>query len=130
MLTRDTRSPYVDYPYYRDAYHGKSVKADEFQNAEIEAEAFVNAVTFGRIRKLDSIPDCVKLAICSAVEVLHQYTESHQSQIHSESNDGYSVTYAEAVTDSECKSCMKSRVKRHLANTGLMYKGWLEEYDE
>lgn len=129
MLTRDTRSPYVDYRYYQNVYHGKIVKADEFQTAEIEAEAFVNAITFGRISKLDPVPDCVKLAICSVIEVLHQYIESHQSQIKSESNDGYSVTYAEAVKDADCNIDMRHRAKRHLANTGLMYKGWSEEYD-
>lgn len=130
MITEDTRSPYVDFPYYQESYHGTALKADEFPNAEIEAEAFVNAVTFGRIKKLDSIPDCVKNAICAAVDVLHECTESRKSAIRSESNDGYSITYAEAVGDAECTANMLCRVKRHLANTGLMYKGWSKEYDK
>lgn len=51
MLTSDTRSPYVDFPYYQNTYHGNVLKATDFENAEMEAEAFVHAVAFGRIRR-------------------------------------------------------------------------------
>lgn len=61
MLTSDTRSPYVDFLYYQNTYHGNVLKATDFENAEMEAEAFVHAVTFGRIRRLPEIPDCVKM---------------------------------------------------------------------
>ena len=57
MLEKDPKSPYVDYQYYRDTFHGSAMTEAEFPNAEIEAEAFVNAVTFGRLRRLDKIPD-------------------------------------------------------------------------
>ena len=89
MLEKDPKSPYVDYQYYRDTFHGSAMTEAEFPNAEIEAEAFVNAVTFGRLRRLDKIPDCVKDAICSAADVMGEYSKGMESDISSESNDGY-----------------------------------------
>lgn len=130
MLTTDIRSPYVDYKYYHESYHGDLISAEDFKQAEKEAEAYVDAITFGRIRKLDEIPECVMDAICSASEDMHRYLEGRLTQAKSESNDGYSITYADAVTDTKCQSSMLIAARRHLANTGLMYKGWSKKYDK
>lgn len=130
MLKADTRSPYVDYNYYHDTYSGKLIDADSFSHAEKEAEAYMDAITFGRVRRLDEIPECVKDAICSAAEIMHQYLDGRMSPAKSESNDGYSITYADAMTDARCQSSMKIAMRRHLANTGLMYRGWSKRYDE
>lgn len=129
MLEKDPKSPYVDYRYYRDIFHGSAMTEAEFPNAEIEAEAFVNAVTFGRLRRLDKIPDCVKDAICSAADVMGEYSKGMESDISSESNDGYSVTYKAALKSEECEKSMKAKVKRHLSGTGLMYGGRSRIYD-
>jgi hypothetical protein len=129
MLKKDLKSPYVDYQYYRDTFHGSAMTEAEFPNAEIEAEAFVNAVTFGRLRRLDKIPDCVKDAICSAADVMGEYSKGMESDISSESNDGYSVTYKAALKSEECEKSMKAKVKRHLSGTGLMYGGRSRIYD-
>ena len=129
MLEKDPKSPYVDYQYYRDTFHGSAMTEAEFPNAEIEAEAFVNAVTFGRLRRLDKIPDCVKDAICSAADVMGEYSKGMESDISSESNDGYSVTYKAALKSEECEKSMKAKVKRHLSRTGLMYGGRSRIYD-
>lgn len=130
MFTEDTRSPYVDFNFYRNVYHGTQIKADDFLNAEMQAEAFVDGITFGRIRKLEEIPDCVKKAICSAAEEMDRFISGKKNQIKSESNDGYSVTYADAMSENSCRNAMKSDVRRWLAGTGLMYKGWSKVYDE
>lgn len=129
MLQNDNRSPYVDFLYYQNTYHGKMVKATEFEHAEIEAEAFLHAVTFGRIRRLPEIPECVKKAICSLTESIYQHAESKNNQIVSESNDGYSVTYADVAKEEDFRREMHSAARMWLAGTGLMYKGWSEEYD-
>lgn len=129
MLERDPKSPYVDYQYYHDVFHGAAMGETEFTNAEIEAEAFVNAVTFGRLRRLDEIPDCVKNAICSAADVMREYLKGRESDISSESNDGYSVTYKAALKSEECEKSMKAKVKKHLSGTGLMYGGRSKIYD-
>lgn len=129
MTEKDPRSPYVDYPYYWDVFHGSFISEAEFPNAEIEAEAFVNAVTFGRLRRLDKIPDCVKDAICSAADVMGEYLKYRDSNKASENNDGYSVTFREALKMEECEKSMKAKVKRHLSGTGLMYGGKSKIYD-
>lgn len=129
MLEKDARSPYVDYQYYRDAFHGTALRETEFANAEIEAEAFVNAATFGRIRRLDEIPECVKDAICSAADVIGEYSKGMESGISSESSDGYSVTCNAAIKSEECEKALKTKVKRHLSGTGLLYGGRSRIYD-
>ena len=52
-----------------------------------------------------------------------------ESDISSESNDGYSVTYKAALKSEECEKSMKAKVKRHLSGTGLMYGGRSRIYD-
>lgn len=130
MLTGNTRSPYVDFSYYQNTYHGNVLKATDFENAELEAEAFVNAVTFGRIRKLPEIPECVKNAVCAVAEIIHRRNEKQNNTVSSESNDGYSVSYVTATNDEDYRKELLSKVKMWLSGTGLMYKGWSEKYDQ
>lgn len=147
MFEKDNKSPYVDYEYYKDTYHGTRISQEDFPQFEVGAEAFVNLVTFGRIRRLDEVPDCVKLAICAAAESVHEYMASRRGMesssssssstggntpVKSESNDGYSVTYityADAVSDSACQNSMLLKVRMYLGGTGLMYRGWSKKYD-
>lgn len=123
------RKPYADYNFYSEVYHGTIANAENFDNAELEAEAFVNAITFGRIERLEEIPESVKYAVCSATDAIVKFSESRKGNVTSESNDGYSITYASAITDADCKKELESRVKRWLANTGLLYRGWSKKYD-
>lgn len=129
MLEKDARSPYVDYQYYRDSFHGTALSETEFANVEIEAEAFVNAATYGRIRRLGEIPECVKDAICSAADVMGEYIKGRGADISSESSDGYSVTCRAALKSEECEKALKMNVKRHLSGTGLLYGGRSKIYD-
>lgn len=131
----NTKGPYVNYRYYQKTYHGSVISKDDFPHAELEAESFVNRVTFGRIKRLEEIPDCVKIAICSAAESMQEYLNSRKSMdgsgavIKSENNDGYSVTYADAISDSTCEANMIAKINRYLSGTGLTYRGWSKKYD-
>ena len=129
MSDEAIRKPYVDYNFYGEVYHGTIATAENFDNAELEAEAFVNAITFGRIERLERIPESVKYAVCSATDAIVKLSESRRGNVISESNDGYSVTYVGAITDADCKKELESRVRRWLANTGLLYRGWSKKYD-
>lgn len=129
MLDKAMRKPYADYNFYSEVYHGTIATAENFDNAELESEAFVDMITFGRIGRLEEIPDCVKFAICSVADVVVKYVESQKNDVVSESNDGYSITYANASNDADCNHEMYTRAKRWLANTGLLYRGWSKEYD-
>ena len=122
-------SPYVDYNFYAECYHGSAISDEAFENVELEAEAFVNMVTFGRIERLEEIPIQVKYAVCSVADTVANYSEFRKNNISSESNDGYSITYATQVTNDECQREMLAKARRWLSNTGLMYRGWSKEYD-
>lgn len=131
MDQEDVRRPYVDYKYYQDDYRGKQIASEtDFKRIEKLAEAFADRVTFGRIARLQSIPDCVKDAICSAADTAALREEKNTYAVKSESNDGYSVSYGDVEKDPEFRSEMFSSVKSYLANTGLLYRGWSKEYDE
>lgn len=48
----------------------------------------------------------------------------------SESNDGYSISYADAMNDTALHNEMYRAVRSYLANTGLLNRGWVKEYDD
>lgn len=129
MIRKNNKEPCVDYNFYHEVYHGSIASDKNFDNAELEAEAFVDMITFGRIKKLQEIPDSVKFAICSLVDVVAKFVESQKNDLLSESNDGYSITYASAAKSTECAQEMHMKARRWLSNTGLLYRGWSEKYD-
>lgn len=125
------QSPYVDYKYYTDEYGGTYIQNDkDFKRAEKLAEAFVNQVTFGRIPRLLILTDSIKDAVCSAADTIALQGEKKKSLVKSESNDGYSVSYADAASDTSVRKEMLRNVRTYLANTGLLYKGWVKEHDD
>lgn len=129
MIRKDKKTPCVSFEFYQEVYHGSIADDKNFDNAELESEAFIDMITFGRIGRLEEIPDCVKFAICSVTDAMVKFSESRKNNVASESNDGYSVTYVSGVTDADCNREMQSRARRWLANTGLMYRGWSKKYD-
>ena len=129
MIRKNNKVPCVDYNFYREVYHGSIASDKNFDNAELEAEAFVDMITFGRVGKLDEIPDSVRFAICSIADVVVKSIESKKNDLLSESNDGYSITYASAAKSAECAQEMHMKARQWLSNTGLLYRGWSEKYD-
>ena len=129
MIRKDKKTPCVSFEFYQEVYHGSIADDKNFDNAELESEAFIDMITFGRIGRLEEIPDCVKFAICSVTDAMVKFSESRKNNVASESNDGYSVTYVSGVTDADCNREMQSRARRWLANTGLMYRGGSKKYD-
>ena len=129
MADEAIRSPYVDYEYYTDTYHGSKITKEDFLGVEDMAESFLDQITFGRIRRLDSVPDCVKKAVCCAAEMIAANNSKLDSNVKSESNDGYSVSYADASSYRTLQGEMYRTAKMYLANTRLLNRGWVEEYD-
>lgn len=125
-----TRAPYVDFDYYLQTFCG-SMDEISFGRALIEAQAFIDTITFGRIARLDVIPDCVKNAVCAAAEEINRRDESQRQHagIKSESNDGASVTYDDVISNEQCKANMLAKARMYLANTGLLYRGFSAKYD-
>lgn len=124
-------SPYVDYKYYQEEYGGTHIKTEkDFKRAEKFAEAFVDQVTLGRIPKLPNLIDSIRDAICNTADSIAIQREKKEATVKSESNDGYSISYADAASDASLRNEMYRTVRTYLANTGLLYRGWVKEYDD
>ncbi|MBQ7975402.1 MAG: hypothetical protein IJ300_06920 [Clostridia bacterium] len=81
----------ADFDYYVSEYGGTMLDSGSFNQLSLRASALVNAYTFGRAA--ESSLDDVKAAVCAVAEVIHRHEQN--SNIKSENNDGYSVTYCE-----------------------------------
>lgn len=112
---------YADHSYYTDKYGGITVPEDRWTYYEAKAEAYINAVTFGRIGS-DNIITEVKNAVCEAAECYYKADCGRASEgITSERVGDYSVSYGN--TSEALKNELKSAVRFWLINTGLLYKG-------
>ena len=129
MFETDPKSPYVDFAYYKAEYHGTEINEDEFRRLEAEAEAYITMLTFRRVFRLESVPECVKKAVCITAEGLLKNHVLDEGEIQSENIDGYSATYKSALTQQDLAQELVNRVKVYLSGTGLLYKGWSRKYD-
>ncbi len=127
MIQTTVKSPYADYDFYRDVYHGVVILEEDFVRLECRAEEELDAMTFHRIPEMDAslMTDKLELnirkAVCAIAEVLAT-DESLGVGISSESNDGYSVSYSQ-TTQQELKSRKKESVNKYLSDSGLLYRG-------
>lgn len=92
----------VDYNYYVGVYLGSSIEFGEWPKIAREACAYIDEITYGRLRRFSSIPEEVQLAVCAVADVIHaqHVAERHQSEaagVKSFSNDGYSETLVDAA---------------------------------
>ena len=130
MENEAIREPYANYEYYLDDYNGREVDKTTFAKNVRWATALVDEITFGRVRKLDDVPDCVKDAVCCAVEKYSSYQKIRNQNLTSETNDDYHVTYAAAGKQEEMRSEVIADIKMYLSGTGLTYRGWSRKYDD
>lgn len=128
---------YADYEFYKEKFHG-SIIPDEaaFLNASVRASRYVKYITFGRVsstfeKDYPEYAEDIKCAVCAVADVFYQAekrTSAHDGrEVASESNDGYSVTYADAGrSEGGCSLAEKQALQNarmYLMNTGLMYCG-------
>lgn len=120
---------YADYDFYKTQYYGALTEA-EFLSASVEAEAYVNMITFGRVKDLETVPDEVKFAVCAVADEIQRGRKTRTTgNIKSESNDGESITFGDAMSDEECQANMHRKAEMYLGNTGLLYRGFCCEMD-
>lgn len=129
MSNKAIREPYADFTYYHEEYGGAQIKPEDFARSIKYATAFVDRVTFGRIRKLSTVPDFVKDATCAAAERFDLFRKRSDQDIKSESNDGYSVSYQDAGTREGMEKDALESVKMYLSGSGLLYRGRSRKYD-
>lgn len=85
---------YLSFDNYKDM-GGKLSKA-EFDRFAFRAECELNNATFGRLAKLENIPESVKRCEFELITYFSLTTKNgDNSSITSVSNDGYSISYSE-----------------------------------
>lgn len=129
---------YVDYTYYKDSYLlGKppAVPCEDFEYWEKQARMEVDARTFDRIKKDESLAtENVKDCVCAITELLFKADKVSEASLQegsagllaSYSNDGESGTFdlKESVyTESGKKTEIRRLISRYLGRTGLLYAG-------
>ncbi len=91
---------YADYTYYQQSYRGEMIPAQEWPKMAAQADAFVDAITFGRLHHGWTVTDSVKMACCAVAEEIFSQQQEKSAKasaagIRSENTDGYSVGYAD-----------------------------------
>lgn len=114
---------------YTKNYLGTEITAEKFGPNIFAASALIDRLTFGRIQRLDVVPESVKIAACAAAECLYQNEVRATREIMSENNDGYSVTYATGGTQKDATANAVAKIRSFLAPTGLLYRGFSKQYD-
>ncbi|NFS12786.1 hypothetical protein FDE77_16355 [Clostridium botulinum] len=113
---------YVDYNFYKESYGGTSVPQGSFLRFSVKASAYIDKITFGRVKRLENIPTEVKFAICSTMDCMKKI-EDDGGVISSESEGNHSVSYVDGIsTMSEEKKLYETAIL-FLADTGLLYRG-------
>lgn len=107
---------YVDYNYYRGVYFGDAVPVADFYGLSRQASAYLDQVTFGRIRGGWEQDSRVKDACCAIVNIL--YRQEQGGEVASASNDGYSETYVTSGRTTAQR--MYAAAEQYLSMTGLM----------
>ena len=90
---------YADYEYYAKVYQGE-LTADKFVPAARDASAYIDLLTYGRLKHGASVTDDVKMAVCAVAEVIAKdLTRQGQATVgvKSETVAGHSVTYEDQM---------------------------------
>lgn len=89
---------YADFAFYKNEFKGIQITDEAvFDSAAVKAEAFVDTVTYGRIRQ-DDVPRGAQMAVCAVAEIIDG-SEAQLRGISSETNDGYAVSYASGADE-------------------------------
>lgn len=111
----------ADYTFYYGIYGGTMPESD-FNRLRARAAVLVEQATLGRYsagRCSTAIENAANMAVCAVADVL--YKEDNGGDVVSENNDGISRTYS--VTGKSTEAQISAAIARHLAWTGLLYRG-------
>ena len=114
---------YADYVFYCNDYCGYKIKtASEFNRMAIEASAYLDQITLGRICEPD---EAVKMAVCAISDVnFSQFKYENEKEVASETVGPHSVSYVKkSKTKSDFQKEKLEKANLYLANTGLLYRG-------
>ena len=119
----------MSFSYYTGRFGG-NMQEDDFLPAERAAEAYIRHLTFPNGNIFAKEDDAVKNAVCAAAEAYHEAAQmvsgaDGKGPLKSESNDGYSVTYASQGIDGETSEQLQKRKMYAAVRTYLLPTGWL-----
>lgn len=113
---------YADYDFYKEQFCGRTIPQDDFRYFAARASEHIDAATFGRLE--NDIPEehAEKIQSCCCALAETEYRFDQRSDISSEKNGSYSVTYSAKSSDSHSVD-MNRIIARYLGSTGLLYRG-------
>lgn len=118
---------YAEYSFYQNEYLGDRIPDEStFNRLATRASERLNYFTFGKIEQ-SGVTDNVRLAVCSMSDILfweEKRKNAHEGrELTSESNDGYSVSFATA-SDTERQGLTDRQLYQaayvYLSQSGLM----------
>lgn len=134
---------FADFTYYSEDYGGRLISEKDFDFLAAFASDMMIAETFGRLAK--AVPEefigSVRRCCCELAESIYRFgsfsesgsgSENAGGEISSEKIGQYSITYSgkagqiSALLSGEnagLKTLCSDIIYRHLAHTGLLYKG-------
>lgn len=92
---------YADYVFYTGAYCGEAISPVDWPRIARRADAYLDRLTYNRLRNGAVVTDAVRMAACAVAEVMHRYEETQTANpagIKSESVGEQSVTYEDAIS--------------------------------
>lgn len=92
---------YADFAYYQGAYLGARLTEAQWPAAARQADAWLDRLTFGRLRRGAPVDDAVRMACCAMADVISRWQQAEAGRtpgLAAFNNDGYSESYA-AGTD-------------------------------
>ena len=95
---------YADYVFYVEAYGGEGIPPLDWPRISRHADAYLDRLTYNRLRNGAVVTDTVRMAACAVAEVMHRHEETQTANpvgIKAESVGGQSATYEDAAASSE-----------------------------
>lgn len=113
---------YVTHSWYKETFNGVTIPDEQsFNGVIVEAEAYINYITLGRIKE---VTDAVKQATCAVAEVIFKQANDDASTVSSESVGNHSKSYTKKTVSTAEREAEKARkAQLYLSRTGLLYRG-------
>lgn len=112
---------YAEYEYYVEEF-GAKMSAAEFKRYSRDASAYIKRATLGRSETYEG--EELKLATCAVAEAYCDVDKTciGGRMIASENNDGHTISFSNAETDTEALKAKKAyqAMSNYLAGTGLL----------
>ena len=108
---------YIDYDFYVDHSGDSGLTEATFQRNEFRARKVVDKLTQNRIQGMKEVPEAVKLLMIELIPLENNLGAAVQDNqaVTSFSNDGYSETYADPLTEERLKEIEYNLIREYLS---------------